>query len=138
MKLHKHHFSSKMCFCGDVITLEKKMTKQKVVAELKYETFSLHPVPKQNKMKIELAVFQSHIEENILAWTYLTLLTACDKHQHNSSKDTKAVTSFAATPILLVASNFVHACMHCSISFQLGQQVSQALGKDNFFLILHA
>lgn len=57
MKLHKHHFSSKICFCGDVITLGKKMTKQKVVAELKYEVFSPHPVSKQNKIKIELVVF---------------------------------------------------------------------------------
>ena len=100
--------------------------------------FSPPPCSKteEHKVKIELVVFEGHNEETALAWTCLTLLTVYNQHQDRPSKDTTIVTTFdLRLPLLtfVVGISFVHICMRYSISFHLGQEVSQALGKDNFF-----
>lgn len=50
MEFFKRHFSSKICFCGNVITLKRKMIKTKLFLEL-YEEL---PFPPFSKMKQNL------------------------------------------------------------------------------------
>ena len=68
-----------MCFCGNVITLEKKNDRMKVTFRIKsVKRFLPAPYSKTKQNEIELVVLGSRIEETAFARTCITRLAACD------------------------------------------------------------